>query len=217
MYSGYKVDSESGLYYLNARYYAPGIGKFLTKDTFKGVSTDPQSLNQYAYCGGDPVNHVDPTGHYEDETGDPMYPFVTTGAGPADTGKLEFSKSDSAQGGSKAAKNLLTLNRVSSAVSVLASSIGVAAIILGAPEIVISVAGYVIYGSAAAGVLTTLGMRAAGDMYHGSLGNIAMSAMGFLSVPLLGGIEKGDELFNAAKALGFSFNIPLTAAPTNWN
>ena len=62
-YRGYRYDPETGLYFLNARYYAAGIGRFLTKDTFRGVATDPGSLNRYAYCEGDPINNLDPTGH----------------------------------------------------------------------------------------------------------------------------------------------------------
>ena len=31
-YAGYRFDKETGLYFLNARYYAAGIGRFLTKD-----------------------------------------------------------------------------------------------------------------------------------------------------------------------------------------
>lgn len=56
-----------------------------------GHLSDPQTLNRYAYCGGDPVNYVDPTGDCEDETGNPNKPFVTPGEGQSDTGKLKFS------------------------------------------------------------------------------------------------------------------------------
>ena len=62
-YRGYRYDPESGLYFLNARYYAAGIGRFLTKDTFKGDATDTRSLNRYAYCEGDPVDFSDPSGN----------------------------------------------------------------------------------------------------------------------------------------------------------
>ena len=61
-YRGYRFDSETGLYFLNSRYYAAGIGRFLTKDTFKGDPKIPSTLNLYTYCGGDPVNRIDLTG-----------------------------------------------------------------------------------------------------------------------------------------------------------
>ncbi len=63
-YRGYRYDSESGLYFLNARYYAAGIGRFLTKDTSLGNPKNPDTLNRYAYAAGDPVNRIDPSGHW---------------------------------------------------------------------------------------------------------------------------------------------------------
>ena len=60
-YAGYEQD-ESGLYYANARYYASGEGRFTTPDVLGGSPAWPQSLNGYAYCLGNPVNLVDPSG-----------------------------------------------------------------------------------------------------------------------------------------------------------
>ena len=62
-YAGYMYDGATGLYYLMARYYDPGIGRFISKDTFHGFEDDPQSLNQYTYCNNNPVMYVDPNGH----------------------------------------------------------------------------------------------------------------------------------------------------------
>lgn len=70
-YAGYRYDKETGLYFLNARYYAAGIGRFLTKDTWKGESTDPQTLNRYSYALGDPINFVDHSGHRPGVSGGP--------------------------------------------------------------------------------------------------------------------------------------------------
>ena len=55
-YSDYYTDSESNNYYLNARYYNPVIGTFLTFDTYN-------LPNRYAYVNGNPVMGVDPRGH----------------------------------------------------------------------------------------------------------------------------------------------------------
>jgi uncharacterized protein RhaS with RHS repeats len=49
--------------HVGARYYDPLVGRFISADTYLGDIGNPQSLNRYAYCEGDPVNHVDPTGH----------------------------------------------------------------------------------------------------------------------------------------------------------
>ncbi len=54
-YSGYQYDWETGLYYLKARYYSPGLGRFLTVDPVIGI-------NRYMYAANNPVNLVDDTG-----------------------------------------------------------------------------------------------------------------------------------------------------------
>jgi RHS repeat-associated protein len=61
-YRGYYFDSESGSYYLPARYYDPSVARFLSMDPASPSAGNPLSLNRYAYCEGDPVNHADATG-----------------------------------------------------------------------------------------------------------------------------------------------------------
>lgn len=39
-YAGYQYDAESGLYYLNARYYDSTTARFLTEDTYGGSVGD---------------------------------------------------------------------------------------------------------------------------------------------------------------------------------
>ena len=63
-YRGYYFDAESGVYFLNARYYTPQWRRFISPDSTDYL--DPESvngLNLYAYCGNDPVNYADPSGH----------------------------------------------------------------------------------------------------------------------------------------------------------
>ena len=62
-YAGEMYDASTGQYYLRARYYAPDIGRFTSADRYAGKTTDPASLNLYTYCGNDPVNYTDPSGH----------------------------------------------------------------------------------------------------------------------------------------------------------
>lgn len=62
-YKGDRYDSESGLYFLNSRYYAAGIGSFLTKDRVLGDNGNPKTLNPYTYAQNDPLNMVDPSGN----------------------------------------------------------------------------------------------------------------------------------------------------------
>ena len=63
LYAGYQFDGESGMYYLNARYYDPVVGRFISSDTYLGQLNDPLSLNLYTYCKNEPVMNYDPSGH----------------------------------------------------------------------------------------------------------------------------------------------------------
>jgi RHS repeat-associated protein len=62
LYRGEQYDPDLGLYYLRARYYNPGTGRFLSRDPEDGNRFDPASLHKYLYAGGDPVNAIDPAG-----------------------------------------------------------------------------------------------------------------------------------------------------------
>ena len=62
-FAGREFDSETGLFYNRARYYDPGVGRFLQKDPHPGELDDPSTVvNSYAYCGNNPLNYVDPSG-----------------------------------------------------------------------------------------------------------------------------------------------------------
>ena len=63
-YAGYQYDKESGLYYLNARYYDSTTARFLTEDTYAGKANDPLSLHRYTYCANNPLRYTDPDGHF---------------------------------------------------------------------------------------------------------------------------------------------------------
>ncbi len=85
LYTGQEYDDEiSGaeLYNLRARYYSPGIGRFISEDPFLGAQHscymsrcftsltylqqvrlfEPMELNVYLYCGNNPTNNRDITG-----------------------------------------------------------------------------------------------------------------------------------------------------------
>ena len=63
-YTGGIYDQSTGLYYLNARYYNPEDGRFVTEDTYRGENDKPDTQHLYVYCANNPINHVDPSGHY---------------------------------------------------------------------------------------------------------------------------------------------------------
>ena len=57
------MDSETGLYYLRARYYDTYTGRFISEDSYWGEDKNPLSLNLYTYCENDPIMFTDPSGH----------------------------------------------------------------------------------------------------------------------------------------------------------
>jgi RHS repeat-associated protein len=63
-YTGGIYDKSTELYYLNARYYNPADGRFLTEDSYRGDAGDPDSMHLYAYCQNNPVTYSDPSGHW---------------------------------------------------------------------------------------------------------------------------------------------------------
>ena len=68
-YRGYYFDAESGMYYLQSRYYDPEIRRFISVDDVKVLSVKPEALmnkNMYAYCDGDCVNRKDTEGSFWD-------------------------------------------------------------------------------------------------------------------------------------------------------
>jgi hypothetical protein len=51
------------LYFYNARYYDPALGRFVQADTVVPAPGNPQALNRYAYALNNPLRYTDPTGH----------------------------------------------------------------------------------------------------------------------------------------------------------
>lgn len=66
-YTGATFDSETGLHYLNLRFYSPALGRFLSPDPRFLAQPEreldvPEAHNLFAYANGDPVDYVDPSG-----------------------------------------------------------------------------------------------------------------------------------------------------------
>ena len=64
-YKCYYYDVETSLYYLATMYYDPEIVRFVILDDVSYL--DPSSingLNLYSYCGNNPVNYSDGSGHF---------------------------------------------------------------------------------------------------------------------------------------------------------
>jgi RHS repeat-associated protein len=60
---GQERDSETGLDFMQARYYSSTMGRFTSADSLAGRVVNPQTLNLYSYVRNNPLRYVDPTGH----------------------------------------------------------------------------------------------------------------------------------------------------------
>ena len=71
-YRSYVYDQETGLYYLQSRYYNPAICRFISADSISYLGADgtPVSYNLFAYCNNNPVMYSDPIGHMPEWIGD---------------------------------------------------------------------------------------------------------------------------------------------------
>ena len=56
------ISDATGLTYMQARYYDPVLGRFLSNDPVGFETGTPQQFNRYAYVHNDPINWLDPTG-----------------------------------------------------------------------------------------------------------------------------------------------------------
>jgi RHS repeat-associated protein len=64
-YRSYYFDMQTGLYYLQTRYYDPQVCRFLNMDGISILNETKHminGLNLYAYCGNNPAMHIDPDG-----------------------------------------------------------------------------------------------------------------------------------------------------------
>lgn len=78
-YIGEEYDADTGLNYLNARYYSSDIGRFISQDPLlvavppKDFLSDPQQLNSYSYARNNPINFSDPTGEKVEIVSRPVF------------------------------------------------------------------------------------------------------------------------------------------------
>jgi RHS repeat-associated protein len=75
-FTGKDMDFDTGLYYYNARWYDPGLGRFITEDPIRDGS------NWYVYVNNNPLRFVDPSGLEGERsewamTSVPIYPDLT--------------------------------------------------------------------------------------------------------------------------------------------
>ncbi len=65
-YRGYIYDNETGLYYLQSRYYDPVTGRFINADNMQFIVKCDNVLagNLFTYCANNAVNNTDPQGEF---------------------------------------------------------------------------------------------------------------------------------------------------------
>lgn len=63
-YRGYYYDTETGLYYLQSRYYNPEMGRFINADAFASTGQGILGNNMFVYYNNNPVNMVDAQGNW---------------------------------------------------------------------------------------------------------------------------------------------------------
>jgi RHS repeat-associated protein len=64
-FTGHRHNDELELIYMNARYFLPGTGRFISADTIVPDPANPQSHNRYSYVRNNALNYIDPSGHAE--------------------------------------------------------------------------------------------------------------------------------------------------------
>jgi RHS repeat-associated protein len=62
-FTGAVHDVSSNLYYMNARFYNPNTGRFLTEDTYAGNPYESWIQHLYSYTSNNSINYIDPTGY----------------------------------------------------------------------------------------------------------------------------------------------------------
>jgi RHS repeat-associated protein len=63
-YAGEQYDPNAGFYYLRARYYQPGNGRFTARDPWIGNPMEPRTLHKYVYANSSPTMFRDPAGMF---------------------------------------------------------------------------------------------------------------------------------------------------------
>jgi RHS repeat-associated protein len=61
-YTGHVNDPDTGLVYMQARYYDPGVGRFLSVDPVTPAEGNAFNFSRYAYANNNPVMNEDPDG-----------------------------------------------------------------------------------------------------------------------------------------------------------
>ena len=59
----HRKSEATGLTFMRARWYAPGVGRFVLPDSIVPGPSEPQAFNRYSYSRNSPITRFDPSGH----------------------------------------------------------------------------------------------------------------------------------------------------------
>jgi RHS repeat-associated protein len=63
-FTGQREEASLGIYFFNARWFDPSLGRFTSPDSIVPTSTQgTQAWDRYAFVNNNPVRYTDPTGH----------------------------------------------------------------------------------------------------------------------------------------------------------
>ena len=66
-YTGQRNEEALGLYFYNARWYDPQLGRFAQADTLIPGAGNPLAWDRFAYTLDNPLRYTDPSGHFTEE------------------------------------------------------------------------------------------------------------------------------------------------------
>jgi RHS repeat-associated protein len=66
-FTGQRAERGFALMDYNARYYDPGLGRFVSADTVVPEAGSAPDLNRYSYVRSNPLRYIDPTGHLSED------------------------------------------------------------------------------------------------------------------------------------------------------
>ncbi|WP_081700033.1 RHS repeat-associated core domain-containing protein [Rhodanobacter sp. OR87] len=97
-YTGHVNDPDTGLVYMQARYYDPAVGRFVSVDPVGPSAGDVFKLNRFAYANSNPIMVTDPTGRQicnSAGTSPGCYdPYRSVGHGPSDCCDIAANSDD---------------------------------------------------------------------------------------------------------------------------
>ena len=71
-YTGHVNDPDTGLVYMQARYYDPSVGRFVSTDPVEPSAGNPFNFNRFAYANNSPIDNMDPDGRMVWDESHPM-------------------------------------------------------------------------------------------------------------------------------------------------